>query len=172
MTGAVATAKDLPIADYDSQTAQGIADKLNGFSQRELLVIGAYEAKHQNRTTVTDRIAKLTGDEPWSGYDEQNVAAITTAVAAGAADTAVKVSSYERAQGPRRCARSHGPPHKQLADHKRVLRQPRSLEHPAQNRTTTDNLTTSLPRPSPQDQVLAQRQETPFEPGPAPILAS
>ncbi len=96
MTGAVATAKDLPIADYDTQTAQGIADKLNGFSQRELLMIGAYEAKHQNRTTVTDRIAKLTGDEPWSGYDEQNVDTITTALTAGDADTALKVSTYER----------------------------------------------------------------------------
>jgi hypothetical protein len=94
--GAVATAKDLPIADYDTQTAQGIADKLKGFSQRELRMISAYEAKRQNRATITDRIARLTGDEPWSGYDEQNVATITTALAAGDADTAAKVGSYER----------------------------------------------------------------------------
>ena len=45
--GAVATAKDLPIADYDTQTAQGIADKLKGFSQRELRMISAYEAKRR-----------------------------------------------------------------------------------------------------------------------------
>jgi len=94
--GAVATAKDLPIADYDTQTAQGIADKLKGFSQRELRMISAYEAKRQNRATITDRIARLTGDEPWSGYDEQNVDTITSALAAGEADTALKVSAYER----------------------------------------------------------------------------
>ena len=65
--------------NYDEQTADAIAAKLNGFSQRELRMIGAYEAKHENRATIMDRIAKLTGDEPWSGYDEQTVDAITDA---------------------------------------------------------------------------------------------
>src|ERR1019366_4126655 len=96
LTGAVATAQDLPIADYDKQTAHDIAARLKGFSQRELRMIGAYEAKHENRWTITDRIPKLTGDEPWPGYDEQNVDAITTALADGDADTAHKVRSYER----------------------------------------------------------------------------
>src|SRR5665213_1633657 len=96
LTGAVATAQDLPIADYDKQTAHDIAARLKGFSQRELRIIGAYEAKHENRRTITDRIAKLTGDEPWPRYDEQNVDAITTALADGDADTAHKVRSYER----------------------------------------------------------------------------
>jgi len=63
LTSAVAIAQDLPIADYDKQTAHDIAAKLKGFSQRELRMIGAYEAKHENRWTITDRIAKLTGDE-------------------------------------------------------------------------------------------------------------
>ena len=96
VTGAVATEQDLPIADYDKQTAQDVADKLKGFSQRELRMIAAYEAKRENRATVLDRIAKLTCEEPWSGYDEQTVDAITTALAAGDADTARKVRSYER----------------------------------------------------------------------------
>jgi ferritin-like metal-binding protein YciE len=102
LTGAVATAQDLPIADYDKQTAHDIAARLKGFSQRELRMIGAYEAKHENRWTITDRIAKLTGDEPWPGYDEQNVDAITTALADGDADTAHKVRSYERDHKDRR----------------------------------------------------------------------
>src|SRR5512144_2852043 len=76
VTGAIATEQDLPIADYDKQTADDIASKLKGFSQRELRMIGAYEIKHNNRATITDRIAKLTGEEPWSGYDEQSVDAI------------------------------------------------------------------------------------------------
>jgi hypothetical protein len=96
ITGAVATEQDLPIADYDKHTAQDIAGKLHGFSQRELRTIGAYEAKRENRATITDKIAKLTGDQPWSGYDEQSVDAITRALADSDADTARQVQAYER----------------------------------------------------------------------------
>ena len=59
-------------------------------------MIGAYEAKRENRATIMDRIAKLTGEEPWSGYDEQTVDAITSALAGADADTARKVLAYER----------------------------------------------------------------------------
>jgi len=96
VTGAFAVEDDLPITDYDKQTADAIASKLNGFSQRELRLIGAYEAKRSNRTTITDRIAKLTGEEPWSGYDEQTVGEITSALGGADADTARKVIAYER----------------------------------------------------------------------------
>src|SRR4051794_26884986 len=80
VTGALATEQDLPIPGYDKQTAADIESKLKGFSQRELRMIDAYERKHENRATITDKIAKLTGDESWSGYDEQSVEAITTAL--------------------------------------------------------------------------------------------
>jgi len=96
VTGAVATEDDLPITDYDQQTAEAIASKLKGFTQRELRMIGAYEAKRENRATIMDRIAKLTGDEPWSGYDEQTVDLITTNLAGAGAETAAKVLAYER----------------------------------------------------------------------------
>ena len=96
ITGALATEQDLPIAGYDKQTAEDIAARLNGFSQRELRMIDAYERKRENRATITDRIAKLTGEEPWSGYDEQSVDAITTALNDTDALTAQEVKSYER----------------------------------------------------------------------------
>jgi hypothetical protein len=96
VTGAITAERDLPIADYDKQTAQDIAGKLKGFSQRELRMISAYETKRENRATVTNKIATLTAEEPWSGYDEQNVDAITTALATGNAEVASKVRSYER----------------------------------------------------------------------------
>lgn len=96
VTGALATEQDLPITGYDKQTAADIESKLKGFSQRELRMIDAYERKHENRATITDKIAKLTGDEPWSGYDEQSVDAITTALNEADAETAKKVVSYER----------------------------------------------------------------------------
>jgi hypothetical protein len=96
ITGALATEEDLPIAGYDKQTAEDIAARLNGFSQRELRMIDAYERKRENRATITDRIAKLTGEEPWSGYDEQSVDAITTALNDTDALTAQEVKAYER----------------------------------------------------------------------------
>ena len=96
ITGALATEQDLPIANYDKQTAEDIAARLNGFSQRELRMIDAYERKRENRATITDRIARLTGEEPWSGYDEQSVDAITTALNDKDALTAQEVKAYER----------------------------------------------------------------------------
>jgi hypothetical protein len=96
VTGAIATEQDLPIADYDKQTAHDIAPKLKDFSQRELRMIGAYEIKHENRATITDKIATLTGEEPWSGYDEQSVDAITAALTDADNGTARKVLAYER----------------------------------------------------------------------------
>ena len=96
LTGAIATEHDLPIKDYDEQTAADITARLKGFSQRELRLIDAYERKHDNRATITDKIAKLTGEEPWSGYDEQSVDAITTALTGADARTAQQVKAYER----------------------------------------------------------------------------
>lgn len=96
VTGAVATEQDLPIKDYDKQSVEEIAGKLKGFSQRELRTIGAYERKRKNRATIIDKIAKLTGDEPWSGFDEQSADAIITALRDADEDTAKSVRAYER----------------------------------------------------------------------------
>lgn len=96
LNGAVATERDLPIKDYDRQTVEEIAGRLKGFSQRELRMIDAYERKRENRTTITDKIAKLTGEEPWSGYDEAGVDGITRAMTDTDAETARKVRTYER----------------------------------------------------------------------------
>jgi hypothetical protein len=59
-------------------------------------MIGAYEAKRENRATVTDKIAKLTGDEPWSGYDELSVDGVTKALREADAATAREARTYER----------------------------------------------------------------------------
>jgi len=96
VAGALATEDDLPTKDYDKQSAADIAGKLKGFSQRELRLIDAYERKHENRTTITDRIASLSGDEPWSGYDEQGVEAIKKALSEANDELARTVRGYER----------------------------------------------------------------------------
>lgn len=99
--GALADAADLPIADYDKQPADEIASKLKGFTQRELRMIDAYERKNQNRNTITDKIAALSGDEPWSGYDEAGVDGVTGTLREAGADVAREVREYERAHKDR-----------------------------------------------------------------------
>ncbi len=95
VTGALATEQDLPIAGYDKQSAADIASRLKSLSQRELRMIDAYERKHENRTTITDKIAKLAGDEPWSGYDELSVDAISKTLDDADPQTAQNVKTYE-----------------------------------------------------------------------------
>ena len=96
VAGAFASEDDLPIADYDKQSAEDIASRLKGFSQRELRLIDAYERKNGNRATIIDRVAKLIGDQPWAGYDEQDVDTVASRLDAVDSDTARKVKSYER----------------------------------------------------------------------------
>ena len=96
VTGALATEQDLPIADYDKLTAEEIASRLKGFTQRELRTIDAYERKRGTRATVTDRVAKLLGEQPWAGYDEQSVDAVTSRLNEVDGETARLVKRYER----------------------------------------------------------------------------
>ena len=96
IAGTFANESDLPIADYDQQTADGVVSRLKGFSQRELRLIDAYERKHGNRATITDRIAKLVGEQPWAGYDEQDVDTVASKLDTVDSDTARKVKRYER----------------------------------------------------------------------------
>ena len=45
---------------------------------------------------LTDRVAQLMGDQPWPGYDEQDVSAIASKLDHGDAETARRVKRYER----------------------------------------------------------------------------
>jgi ferritin-like metal-binding protein YciE len=94
--GAVASAGDLPIARYDSLNADEVVAKLSELGQADLAKVDTYERRHENRTTVTDRISTLQGDQPWSGYDEQNVADIRKALTAAGDERVREVRSYER----------------------------------------------------------------------------
>jgi hypothetical protein len=96
LTGALATEQDLPIAGYDEHIAEDIASRLKGFTQRELRTIDAYERKRENRTTIIDRVAKLLGEQPWAGYDEQSVHAVTSRLNEVDTETARLVRRHER----------------------------------------------------------------------------
>src|SRR4051812_16514348 len=99
--GAVASQSDLAIAGYDKLTAEEIVAKLSELSQIELAKVDSYERKHENRTTVLERISTLRGDEPWPGYDELNVSELETALGKADDDRVKAVRTYERAHKAR-----------------------------------------------------------------------
>jgi hypothetical protein len=95
--GAVASEEDLAIARYDELTVEEIIIRLPELSQVDLGKVDSYERRHDNRSTVRDRIATLRADEPWPGYDEQTVADIRTAIGGADDERAKQVRAYERA---------------------------------------------------------------------------
>jgi ferritin-like metal-binding protein YciE len=95
--GAVAAEQDLPIARFDSLTAEEINEKLAGLSQIDLAKVDSYERKNANRSTVVNRIAALRTSEPWSGYDELTAAEIQAVLGEGDEQRAQAVARYERA---------------------------------------------------------------------------
>jgi ferritin-like metal-binding protein YciE len=99
--GAVASEADLPIARYDTLTAEEITGKLPGLSQIDLAKIEAYERKNQNRTTILNRATSLRSDEPWAGYDELTAAEVIAVLSEGDDDRAKDVRSYEPAHKDR-----------------------------------------------------------------------
>jgi ferritin-like metal-binding protein YciE len=99
--GAVASQSDLAISGYDKLTADEIAAKLSELSQIELAKVDSYERKHDNRTTVLERVSTLRGDEPWPGYDELTVSELQAALGEADDDRLKTVRAYERAHKAR-----------------------------------------------------------------------
>ncbi|HXW82210.1 MAG TPA: hypothetical protein VEJ84_22115 [Acidimicrobiales bacterium] len=93
--------KDLPIHGYDQLTVAEITPKLASLSQGDLAKIEVYERENANRSTVTDRIGSLRGEEPWPGYDEQTVAEIRKVLTGSGEAVARKVHDYERSHKDR-----------------------------------------------------------------------
>ena len=52
--------------------------------------------KPPDRATITDRVARLLGEQPWAAYDEQSADAIASRLDRLDVDTARQVRSYER----------------------------------------------------------------------------
>jgi ferritin-like metal-binding protein YciE len=87
---------ELPIAGYDKLTVAEVVGRLDALSQDDLAKVDAYERKHQDRTGVTERIAKLRGDEPWAGYDQLTAAEIKAVLDEGDEERGERVRAYER----------------------------------------------------------------------------
>ena len=99
--GAVASESDLAIARYDTLTADEILGRLPQLSQVDLAKVDSYERRHENRTTVLERVSTLRGNEPWPGYDELNVSEVRAALAEAGDDRLKAVRTYERAHKDR-----------------------------------------------------------------------
>jgi ferritin-like metal-binding protein YciE len=93
--GAVASAEDLPITNYEELSAEEIVGKLGELSQVDLAKVDAFERRHQDRKTVTAKIASLRAREPWPGYDEQTIEEIRAALGDADESSARRVREYE-----------------------------------------------------------------------------
>src|SRR3954447_7368245 len=90
---------DLPIARYDALNVQEINEQLPTLSQTDLAKVEAYERRHENRSTVTERISALRSSEPWPGYDDQTADEVASVLRSADDDDARKRAArdYERA---------------------------------------------------------------------------
>jgi ferritin-like metal-binding protein YciE len=95
--GATASEPDLAIARYDSLTAEEITGRLGQLSQIDLAKVDSYERRHQNRTTVLDRVSTLRVDEPWAGYDELTVGEVQAVLAERDDEQVERARTYEHA---------------------------------------------------------------------------
>jgi hypothetical protein len=94
--GTVASEDDLPIANYDSLTANEVIERLPRLSQVQLGQIDGYERRHGARKTVLSRIDSLRGDQPWAGYDEQSADEVQDRLREADDDETRQVRDYER----------------------------------------------------------------------------
>jgi ferritin-like metal-binding protein YciE len=99
--GAVATKDDLPIARYDALNVEEVVAKLPKLSQVDLAKVDSYERRHENRSTVTDRVKTLQASEPWPGYDELTLSEVKQALDGANAERIDGVLAYERAHKAR-----------------------------------------------------------------------
>jgi ferritin-like metal-binding protein YciE len=97
--GAVAAPEDLPIPGYDALNVEQITERLRDLSQTELAKVEAYERRHDNRSTLTDRIAALRAREPWPGYDDQTADQVASVLRSAGDDDERRraAGDYERA---------------------------------------------------------------------------
>jgi ferritin-like metal-binding protein YciE len=101
LKGAVASAGDLPIDNYDALTADEIVKRLPQLSQIDLGKVDAYERRHESRSTVLDRVKGLRGDEPWPGYDELNATEVVAELGDAPDERLQTVRAYERSHKDR-----------------------------------------------------------------------
>jgi hypothetical protein len=115
--GALASAEDLAMDDYEQLNVGEIVEQLPTLSQIELAKINAHERKNKNRDSVLSKIATLQRNEPWPGYDELTVEEIQAVIAQSDDETLKRnTREYEHAHKDRAgVLRAIEPPSQQTA---------------------------------------------------------
>ena len=72
------SASDLPIAGYDTLTADEIVGRLAGLVQTDLAKVYKYERANENRSTILQSIESKLVDLPIAGYDALTVDEVTS----------------------------------------------------------------------------------------------
>jgi ferritin-like metal-binding protein YciE len=87
---------EAPIAGYDDLNAPDVTQRLSGLSQEQLAAVRGYERAHAARATVLERVDALIENEPWAGYDGQDVDEVRAALRDADEATVRRVREYER----------------------------------------------------------------------------
>jgi ferritin-like metal-binding protein YciE len=95
-SGRTAAAAEAPIAGYDDLNAADLAQRLSGLSQEQLAAVATYERAHGARATLLERVDALTEDEPWAGYDGQDVDEVRAGLRDADEAAVRRVRDYER----------------------------------------------------------------------------
>jgi hypothetical protein len=92
------------IADYERLNEQQAVAQLVTLKQVDLIAIEAFERSHRDRAPVLNKLRYLRQDEPVSGYDELDAAAVAGALSGADMTTVKSVREYERKFGDRPAA--------------------------------------------------------------------
>jgi ferritin-like metal-binding protein YciE len=91
--GVTAPVADLPIADYQTLTAEEVVQRLAVLSLMDLAKIDAHERRHESRSPILSRISILRGEHPSAG-EEVNVPETRTVPGTGDQEQPVPLRSY------------------------------------------------------------------------------
>jgi hypothetical protein len=91
-----------PIAGYDRLKTKELVASLSSLSQVELAEIESYEAAHQGRKVLFDKLRWLRQEEPLPGYDAMSTEEVAAALERADLSAIKRVRGYERKFGARR----------------------------------------------------------------------
>jgi ferritin-like metal-binding protein YciE len=94
ITGRTAPEIRLPIGNYETLTADEVLERLTALSQIDLAKIDSFERKHENRSSILNRIAALRGGGPSPGRDELEANEISPQLDRGDAERAAPGGLY------------------------------------------------------------------------------
>jgi len=93
-TGIADALDPAPWPGYDDLNAGQVVARLSDLTQEQLAGVAEYERGRRNRRSVLERVAALTAEEPWPGYDAAAADVIVGRVRGGG-PIAGRVRDYE-----------------------------------------------------------------------------